>query len=243
MIWRDVKVRYKQTAIGAAWAIVQPLLTMVVFTVVFGRFANMPSNGLPYPIFSYAALLPWTFFAKALSQSVISVVNNANLITKVYFPRLLLPLSAVLSGIIDFAISFVSLLVLMGWYGILPGRSIIFLPCYVLLCILTALAVGLWLGVINVRYRDVGQAIPFVVQIWMFASPVAYPVSVIPENWRFLYNLNPMSGVIEGFRWALFGTGTLPFESFVLSTTIVVILLWGGLRFFNRTEETFADVV
>jgi lipopolysaccharide transport system permease protein len=243
LIWRDVKVRYKQTAIGAAWAIVQPLLTMLVFTVVFGRFANMPSNGLPYPIFSYAALLPWTFFAKGLSQSVTSVVNDANLITKVYFPRLLLPLSAVLSGIIDFAISFLSLLVLMGWYGIVPAQSIIFLPYYVLLCILTALAVGLWLGVINVRYRDVGQAIPFVVQIWMFASPVAYPLSVIPEKWRFIYNLNPMSGVIEGFRWALFGTGILPFESFVLSTTIVAILLWGGIRFFNRMEETFADVV
>src|SRR5688572_4729381 len=188
LIWRDVKVRYKQTAIGAAWAIIQPLLTMIIFTLVFGKFANMPSDGLPYPIFTFAALLPWTYFSKALSQSVSSVVADANLITKVYFPRLLLPLAAVVGGLIDFAIAFVFLLGMMAWYGLAPHSGILLLPFFVLLTMLTALSVSVWLSVINVRYRDVGQAIPFLVQIWLFASPVAYPVSVVPENWRFLYN-------------------------------------------------------
>ena len=243
LVWRDIKVRYKQTAIGAAWAVIQPLLTMIIFTLVFDRFARMPSNGLPYPIFSYAALLPWTYFAKALNQSIMSVVSNANLVTKVYFPRLLLPLSAVLSGIVDFAIAFGFLLVLMFWYGIVPGWGIVFLPCFVLLTMLTVLSVSLWLSVINVRYRDVGQAIPFVIQIWMFASPVAYPVSVVPEKWRLLYNLNPMSGVIEGFRWALTGTENPPLVPILWSAVIVGILFYGGILFFKRMEETFADVV
>jgi lipopolysaccharide transport system permease protein len=184
LIWRDVKVRYKQTAIGAAWAIIQPLMTMIIFTVVFGKFANMPSDGLPYPIFSFAALLPWTYFSKALNQSVSSVVADANLITKVYFPRLLLPLSAVVGGLIDFAIAFVFLLAMMAWYGLAPQWGILLLPFFVLLTMLTALSVSVWLSVVNVRYRDVGQAIPFLVQIWLFASPVAYSASVVPENWR-----------------------------------------------------------
>ena len=243
LVWRDVKVLYKQTAIGASWAIIQPFLTMIIFTLVFGKFANMPSDGLPYPIFSFAALLPWTYFSKALNQSIQSVVNNAHLITKVYFPRFLLPISATLSGIIDFGISFVFLLGMMVWYGIVPGWGTLFLPGFILMTILTALSVSLWLSAINVRYRDVGQAIPFLIQIWMFASPVAYPVSVVPENWRLLYSLNPMAGVIEGFRWALLGKEAPEILPIVISIAVVLGLLVSGMVFFKRMEETFADVV
>jgi lipopolysaccharide transport system permease protein len=243
LVWRDVKVRYKQTAIGAAWAILQPLLTMVIFTLVFAKFANVPSNGLPYPIFSYAALLPWTYFARALNQSVMSIVTNSNLITKIYFPRLLLPVASIFAGLIDLGISFLFLLGMMVWYRIAPGWGTLLLPFFVLLIMLTTLAVSLWLSVINVRYRDVGQAIPFVVQLWMFVSPVAYPTSVVPEKWRLLYDLNPMAGVIEGFRWALTRGENPPFLPVILSTVIVVGLLYGGILFFKRMEETFADVV
>jgi homopolymeric O-antigen transport system permease protein len=243
LVWRDVKVRYKQTAIGAAWAILQPLLTMLIFTLVFDKFAKVPSNGVPYPIFSFAALLPWTYFAKALTQSILSVVGNAHLITKVYFPRLLLPISGVLSGIIDFAIGFIVLLGLMVGYGVVPGSAIIFLPYFLLLTILTALSVSLWLAVINVRYRDVGQAIPFLVQLWMFVSPVAYPISVVPEKWRLLYSLNPMAGAIEGFRWSLTGGEMPAVFPVVVSTVMVCGLLYGGIYFFRRMEDTFADIV
>jgi homopolymeric O-antigen transport system permease protein len=243
LVWRDVKVRYKQTAIGAAWAVVQPLLTMAIFTLVFDKFANMPSNGLPYPIFSFAALLPWTYFSRSLNQSVLSVVNNSHLITKVYFPRLLLPMAAILSGIIDFAISFMFLLAMMIWYGITPGRGVLALPAFLLLTIATALSVSLWLAVINVRYRDVGQAIPFIVQLWTFLSPVAYPVSVVPEKWRLLYELNPMAGVIEGFRWALTGSQEPPLFPIVLAAITVTVLLYTGILFFKRMEHTFADEV
>jgi lipopolysaccharide transport system permease protein len=243
LVWRDVKVRYKQTAIGAAWAILQPLLTMAIFTVVFNKFAKMPSDGLPYPIFSYAALLPWTYFAKSLNQSTISVVGNAHLITKVYFPRLLLPVSATLSGLIDLGISFVFLLGMMVWYGIIPNWDLLALPFFLILAVLTALSVSLWLSVINVRYRDVGQAIPFLIQLWLFASPVAYPVSVVPEKWRLLYSLNPMAGVIEGFRWTLLGKDTPDILAIVISVAVVLTLLVGGIIFFKRMEETFADVV
>ena len=216
---------------------------MLIFTLVFDKFANVPSNGLPYPIFSFAALLPWTYFSKALGQSILSVVGNANLVTKVYFPRLLLPISSVLSGLIDFGIGFVFFLVLMIWYGILPGVGILLLPCFIIFTMLTALSISLWLAVMNVRYRDVGQAMPFLIQIWMFASPVAYPVSVVPERWRLLYNLNPMTGVIEGFRWALTGSEHPPLFPILLSAFIVCGLLYGGLYFFRRMEDTFADVV
>jgi lipopolysaccharide transport system permease protein len=243
LVWRDVKVRYKQTAIGAVWAILQPLLTMVIFTVVFARFAKMPSDGLPYPIFVYSALLPWTYFARALNQSTVSVVGNANLITKVYFPRLLLPVSATLSGLIDFGISFVFLLGMMVWYGIMPGWGMLFLPCFILLAMLSALSVSLWLSVVNVRYRDVGQALPFLIQLWLFASPVAYPLSVVPEKWRILFSLNPMTGVIEGFRWDLLGRATPDLVPIIISVTVVLAVLFGGLFFFKRMEETFADVV
>ena len=244
LVWRDVKVRYKQTVVGAAWVILQPLMTMVVFTVIFEQFAKMPSDGLPYPLFAYAALLPWNYFARSLNNSISSVAGNAHLITKVYFPRLLLPLSATLSGIIDLGVSFAFLIGMMMWYGIVPNWSaLIVVPLFVLLTMITALAVGLWLSVINVRYRDVGQAIPFLTQLWLFVSPVAYPVSVVPEQWRLLYSLNPMTGVIEGFRWALLGKESPPVTPLVLSIVVVVGLLWGGIIFFKRMEQTFADVV
>jgi len=243
LIWRDIKVRYKQTAIGASWAVLQPLLTMVIFTMVFGKFANMPSNGLPYPIFCLVALLPWTYFARSLNQSISSVVGNANLITKVYFPRLLLPIAAVVSGIVDFAISFVFLIGMMIWYRIVPDWEILYLPFFVVLTMLTALAVSLWLSVINVRYRDVGQAVPFLIQIWMFASLVVYAVTVVPEEWRMVYSLNPMAGVVEGFRWALTTSESPPSVPIAVSTIMVIALLYGGLVFFKRMEETFADVI
>jgi lipopolysaccharide transport system permease protein len=243
LIWRNFKVRYKQTAIGAMWAILQPFLTMVIFTLVFRKFANVPSDGLPYPLFSYAALLPWTYFATGLNQSILSVTGNANLITKIYFPRILLPLAAIFSGLIDFGVSFLFFLGMMIWYGITPAWGILLLPVFVVLVTLTALSVSLWLAVINVRYRDVGQAIPFIIQLWMFISPVAYPVSVVPEKWRTIYDLNPMAGVIEGFRWSLTGADNPRFVLIALSTLLVAALLYGGLIFFKRMEETFADVV
>jgi lipopolysaccharide transport system permease protein len=242
-VWRDLKVRYKQTAIGLVWAILQPLMTMIIFTLVFGKFAKMPSDGLPYAVFSYAALLPWNYFARSLTGSISSVVENAHLITKVYFPRLLLPISATLSGIIDFGISFIFLLGMMTWFGFVPTWGALLLPLFLLLIILTALSVSLWLSVINVRYRDVGQAIPLLVQLWLFASPVAYPVSVVPQQWRLLYSLNPMTGVIEGFRWALFGKENPPLIPLMVSMVVVAGLLWGGMVFFKRMELTFAEVV
>jgi lipopolysaccharide transport system permease protein len=242
-VWRDVKVRYKQTAIGAAWAIIQPLLTVLTFTIIFDKFAKMPSDGLPYPVFSYAALLPWNYFSKSLNGSIVSVVDGANLITKVYFPRLLLPISATVSGLMDFGISFIFLLVMMAWYGIMPTWGALLLPCFVLLTMLTALSVGLWLSVINVRFRDVGQVTSFLIQIWLFASPVAYPVSVVPEKWRTLYSLNPMAGVIEGFRWALLGKQMPDILPIITSIAVVLLLLVGGIIFFKRMENTFADIV
>jgi homopolymeric O-antigen transport system permease protein len=243
LIWRDVKVRYKQTVIGIGWAILQPLLTMVVFTMIFGNFAKIPSDGLPYPVFAYTALLPWNLFAGALNRCTLSLVGSANLITKVYFPRLIVPVSAIISGIIDFAIAFVFLLGLMLWFGIVPSWGAITLPIFLLLALMTALAVGLWLSALNVRYRDVGHAIPFLIQIWMFLSPVAYPLSVVPEKWRLLYSLNPMVGVIEGFRWALLGKESPDFKVIAVSTAVVVALLFSGLVYFKRIERTFADVV
>jgi lipopolysaccharide transport system permease protein len=239
-----VKVLYKQTAIGAAWAVIQPLMTMIIFTLVFGTFAKIPSDGLPYPIFSFAALLPWTYFSKSLSQSITSVVANAHLISKVYFPRLLLPISAVVEGLIDFAIAFVFLLGMFAWYRVVPSLwSVLLVPLFILLAMLTALSVSLWLSVINVRYRDVGRAVPFLVQLWLFASPVAYPASVVPLKWRHLFGLNPMTGVIEGFRWALVGKERPDAALLLISVTVVIGLLFSGLVFFKRMESTFADVV
>jgi len=243
LIWRDVKVRYKQTVIGAAWAILQPLMTMVIFTMVFGNFAKIPSDGLPYSIFAYTALLPWQYFAQAISHSSDSLVGSANLITKVYFPRLIVPLSAALAPLVDFAIAFIILLGMMVWFGIAPTWGVLVLPLFLLLALVTALAVGLWLSALNVKYRDVRYTIPFLVQFWLYASPVAYPVSLVPEQWRLLYSLNPMAGVIEGFRWALLGKASPDFGVMVVSTVVVLILLFGGLVYFTRMERIFADVV
>ena len=243
LVWRDVKVRYKQTIIGAAWAVFQPLMTMMMFAVIFGNFVKIPSDGLPYPIFAYAALLPWTYFAQALARSGTSLVGNANLITKVYFPRLMIPLSAAIAPVVDFLFSFFILLIMMGWYGIAPTWGALAIPLFLLLAFMTALAVGLWLAPLNVKYRDVGHMIPFLGQIWMYASPVVYPVSLIPEKWWLVFGLNPMTGVIEGFRWGLLGKQSPDFTVIGCSAIAVVILLLSGLVFFRRMERTFADVV
>ena len=242
-VWRDVKVRYKQTAIGAAWAVLQPFLTMVVFSLFFGALAKIPSNGLPYPIFYYCALLPWLYFAGALQNATNTVVEQQRVITKVYFPRILLPMAAVCSGLVDFAIGFLVFVAMMFYYGIFPGAAILVLPPLLLLAVLTALACGLWLSALNAMYRDVRYVVPFLVQFWMFASPVAYPASLVPERWRWLYGLNPMAGVIEGFRWALTGQGQPPGVMLAASAAVVLALLFGGLIFFQRAEGTLADVV
>jgi len=243
LIWRDVKVRYKQTLIGAAWAILQPLLTVLIFTFFFGRLVKVPSDGLPYPVFALAAVLPWNYFSQAITHGGESLVGSSHLISKVYFPRLIIPISAAVAPLVDFAIAFVVLLGLMAWYGIVPTWGVLALPLFVFLTLLTALAVGLWLSALNVRYRDVRYAIPFLTQIWMFVSPVIYPVSLIPERWRPLYSLNPMAGVIEGFRWALLGKESPDFRVIALSAAVVIVLLFTGAVYFKRMERTFADVV
>jgi lipopolysaccharide transport system permease protein len=243
LTWRDIKVRYKQTALGAAWAIIQPFFMMVVFSLFFGKLGKIPSDGIPYPIFVYCALLPWQLFAHALGESSNSLVANERLITKVYFPRLVVPLSAVLGGLVDFVIAFVILLGMMAYYHIVPTIMIFTLPLFVLLAIMTALAVGLWLSALNVQYRDVRYTITFITQFWLFATPVAYPSSLIPERWRALYGLNPMAGVVEGFRWALLGKTEGPGAILIVSISVVILLLIGGLFYFRRMEQTFADVV
>ena len=243
LVWRDLKVRYKQTAIGVAWAILQPVLAMVVFTVFFGRLARMPSDGIPYPVFAYCGLLPWQFFAHALTESGNSLVTNEQLVTKVYFPRLVIPLAAVLSGVVDFGIAFLLLVVLMGVFHVVSTGAIVFLPFFFLLTVATALAVGLWLSALNVQYRDVRYTIPFLAQFWLFATPVVYPSSLVPAKWRALYGLNPMAGVVEGFRWALLGRGEGPGPLLAVSTAVAIALLVSGLCYFRRMERTFADVV
>jgi lipopolysaccharide transport system permease protein len=242
LTWREVKVRYKQTALGAAWAIIQPLFTMLVFSLFFGRLAKIPSDGIPYPLFSLAGLIPWTFFANGLSQSSNSLVTSSNLISKVYFPRLTIPLSAVLSGAVDFAISFLLLLAMMALYGRTPGERILTLPLFFLLAFITALGVGLWLSALNVEYRDVRYTVPFLTQFWMFATPIAYPSSLLHEPWRTVYGLNPMVGVVEGFRWALLGSRT-PGPMIAVSSVAAALILIGGAYYFRRLEKTFADVV
>jgi lipopolysaccharide transport system permease protein len=242
-VWRDVKIRYKQTAIGVAWVVLQPLLTMGVFTLFFGRLAKLPSDGLPYPVFYFSALVPWTYFATALITCTNVVVENQRVITKVYFPRLILPVSAVLSGLVDFAIGFVVLSVVTALYGIRPTAAVVWLPVLLLLAVLTALGVGLWMAALNALYRDVRYVVPFLVQFWMFASPVAYPSSLVPVRWRWLYGLNPMAGVIDGFRWAITGHGQAPGALLLVSAGMVAAVLLGGLFFFQRMEGTVADRV
>jgi lipopolysaccharide transport system permease protein len=243
LVWRELKVRYKQTVIGAAWAIIQPFFTMVVFSLFFGRLAQIPSAGIPYPIFYYSALLPWVYFANALTQATNTVVEHQRVITKVYFPRIFLPLAAVLSGLVDFGIAFIVLLGMMLIYGMVPTAAILLLPLFLLLAVMTALGAGLWLSALNVRYRDVRYAVPFLVQFWLFASPVVYPSSLVPEQWQGLYGLNPMAGVIEGFRWALLGQGQPSGPLLLTSAAIVVILGVGGVLYFQKIEATIADVV
>jgi lipopolysaccharide transport system permease protein len=242
LVWRDIKVRYKQTILGGAWAIIQPFFIMIVFSIFFGRLARVPSDGLPYPVFTFCALLPWQLFAQALSESSNSLVANERLITKVYFPRLVVPLSAVLGGLVDFAIAFVVLLAMMAYYGITPHLAVLALPLLVLLAVMTAFGVGLWLSALNVQYRDVRYTLTFLTQFWMFSTPIAYPSSIVPERWRSLYGLNPMAGVVEGFRWALLGTQP-PGPMLAVSVVAVIMILVGGLYYFRRMEETFADIV
>jgi lipopolysaccharide transport system permease protein len=242
-VWRDVKVRYKQTVLGAAWAILQPLLTMLVFSLFFGNLAQVPSDGIPYPLFSYAALVPWMFFSNGLQQAANGMVSNANLLKKIYFPRLTLPVSRVLAGGVDFALAFIVLLGLMMYYGVWPTANIVWLPALLLLALITALGVGLWLAALSVQFRDVGFVVPFLAQFWMFATPVAYPSSLLSENWRLLYGLNPMVGVIEGFRWALLGAQTAPGPMVIVSSIVALLLLISGAYYFKRLEKTFADVV
>jgi len=243
LTWRDISVRYKQTVLGAAWAIIQPFFTMVVFSVFFGRLGKVPSDGIPYPLFAYCALLPWQLFAFSLTEASNSLVANERLITKVYFPRLAIPLSATLAGLVDFAIAFVVLLGMLIFYDIRPTAAICFLPLFVLLAIVTALGVGLWLSALNVQYRDVRYTIPFLTQVWLFSTPVAYPSSLIPEPWRALYGLNPMAGVVEGFRWALLGTGNAPGPLLAVSVLAALTVFVSGMFYFRRMERTFADIV
>ncbi len=243
LVWRNVKVRYKQTVVGAGWVILQPLITMMIFTVVFRYMSKIPSDGLPYPIFAYTALLPWTYFAQALGRSGGGLVGNANLISKVYFPRLLIPLASVVTPVVDFLLSFVILLGLMVWYGITPTWGVLALPLFLLLALMTALSVGLFLSALNVKYRDVGYVIPFMIQFWMYASPVIYPVSLVPERWRLLYSLNPMVGVIEGFRWDMLGNKYPDFGVMAVSVLVVLVLLIAGLIYFKHMERTFADII
>ena len=242
-VWRDVKIRYKQTAIGVLWVVLQPVLTMLAFTLVFGRLAKLPSEGLPYPVFYFAALVPWTYFSYALQMTTNVVVDNQRLITKVYFPRLILPISAALSGLVDFAIGFVVLAIFTLTYGIRPTLAALWLPALLALAFFTALGVGLWLSALNALYRDVRYVIPFLIQFWMFASPVAYPSSLVPVRWRWLYGLNPMAGVIDGFRWAITGRGQAPSLLLLASAFAVALVVLGGLVFFNRMETSVADRV
>jgi lipopolysaccharide transport system permease protein len=241
--WRDIKVRYKQTALGALWAILQPFLTMLVFSVFFGRLAKMPSDGIPYPIFAFAALVPWTFFSSGLTQSGNSLIQNAGMLKKVYFPRPIVPASSILSGAVDFVFAFAVLLGLMLWYGIVPTANVLWLPLLLLLAFGTSLGVGLWLSAMNVQFRDVRYTIPFLTQFWLFATPIAYPSSLLSEPWRTIYGLNPMVGVVEGFRWALLGTATAPGPMLVVSIVTMLAILVTGVFYFRRMESTFADVV
>ena len=239
---RDIKVRYKQTALGAAWAVIQPFMMMVVFTIFFGKLAKIPSEDIPYPLFSYAALLPWTLFSEGITRSTNSMITNANIMTKVYFPRLAMPISGILSPLIDFMIAFIILIAMMLYYGFVPTINIVWLPVFILLALMTSLGVGLWLSAFNVQYRDFQYTLPFLIQLWLFASPVVYPSSLLPRPYQWLYGLNPLAGVIEGFRWALLGTNP-PSTMIAFSFVIVMVILILGAYYFKRMEKTYADVV
>jgi homopolymeric O-antigen transport system permease protein len=243
LVWRDVKVRYKQTMLGVSWAVIQPVVTMIIFSLFFGRLAKIPSDGLPYPLFNLAGLVPWNLFANGLSSISNSLVDSSNLIKKVYFPRLAVPVGALLSGVVDFALAFVVLLALMVYYGVRPTGNVIFLPLLILLALVTCLGTGLWLSALNVQYRDVRYVVPFMIQLWLFASPIVYPSSMLSEPWRTVYGINPMVGVIEGARWALLGTNTAPGPIIVVSSVAALLLLISGAFYFRRMEKTFADVL
>ncbi len=244
LAWRDIKVRYKQTVLGAAWAILQPFLTMVVFSLFFGRLAKMPSDGIPYPVFSYAALVPWTFFANGISKASASLVSGSNMVKKIYFPRLAMPIAAVTSGVLDFILAFAVLIGMMLYYDVVPTINVVWLPLLLLLALVTCLGVSLWLTAMNVQFRDVRYTVPFITQLWMFASPVVYPATLIDDTfWRTIYALNPMVGVVEGFRWALLGTETAPGPLIIVSSLVALLLLVGGAFYFRRMERSFADVV
>jgi lipopolysaccharide transport system permease protein len=243
LIWRDIKVRYKQTVLGAAWAIIQPFFTMIVFSLFFGKLAKMPSDGIPYPIFSFAALVPWTFFANGLSKGSNSLVGSSNLIKKVYFPRLSIPIANTLSGIVDFVLAFGMLIGMMFYFGISPTINVLWLPFFLLLALITSLGVSLWLSAMNVQFRDVQHIVPFISQVWLYATPIVYPSSLLSEPWRTIYGINPMVGVVEGFRWALLGTQTAPGPIIIVSSVVATTLLISGAFYFRRLEKTFADVV
>ena len=243
LIWRDIKVRYKQTVLGGLWAIIQPFTTMVVFSLFFGKLGKIPSDNIPYPIFCYAALVPWTFFANGLTQSSDSLIGNANLIRKVYFPRLTIPIAAVLSGIVDFGLAFIVLLGMMLYYGVVPGFNLVWLPLFLLLTLVCSLGTGLWLSALNLKYRDVRYVVPFLTQLWLFVTPIAYPSSMLPQRWQLVYGLNPMAGVVKGFRWALLGTTPAPGPIIIVSSLASLLILIGGVFYFRNMERTFADLV
>lgn len=243
LAWRDIQVRYKQTVIGVVWAVLQPLLTMLIFTLIFGRLAKIPSDGLPYAVFTLAALVPWSFFSNGLIHTANSVVDNAHLITKVYFPRLVVPIASMLSRLIDFLLAFIVLIGVLLVYGISPTLRTLALPLFVVLALITALGIGLWFSALNVRFRDVKYVVPFLSQLWLFATPIAYPSSMLPESWRAVYAINPMVGVVEGFRWSLLGTETAPGAMIFVSTVAALIILIGGVFYFRRVERSFADIV
>lgn len=243
LVMRDLQVLYKQALLGAGWAILQPVFAVIIFSIIFGFIVRMPSEGVPYPLFAFAGVLPWTYFAEAVRRSGVGLVTDAELVRKIYFPRLIMPLANVVSPLVDFCIAFVVLLIVMAFYGIAPNVKMLVIPFLMIVAALLALSIGLWLAPINVRFRDIKHTLPFMIQIWMYASPIVYPLSLVPEQWRVLYSLNPMVGVIEGFRWAVFGQGEPNFMALGMSAGIIVVLLAGGLVFFRRMERTFADVI
>jgi len=243
LVWRDLKVRYSQAALGTAWAIIQPLIAVAIFTVVFGVFARLPSDGAPYPLFAFAAILPWTYFSEATRRSAFGIVGDTDLVRKIYFPRLLIPLANIASPLLDFFVTFLVFLVVLAWHGVSPGANLLLVPVFLLMAAALALALGLWLGPVNVRFRDVMHTLPFLLQIWMYATPIVYPLSMVPERYRMLYSLNPTVGLIEGFRWALLGTGRLDLPALAISAVTITVLLVTGVVWFKRAERTFADVI